>query len=317
MIQFDEHFFDEEEREGFVVSSMMKKAWAAQMEVLMQIDQICHRHDIQYFADWGTLLGAIRHKGFIPWDDDIDIAMKREDYLQFLKFSKELPEDYQVLNVGQNQEWDNMVYRVINGSAIDISPEHLKHFHGCPYLVGIDIDVLDYKSEKEEEDKMQLELVDIVLKAAQMQAQNQEGICTAEELEELLQKIEQMTCVTLDRSKSVSQQLRILADQLCMLYTREEAKELQFVTCRIFSRPYYYFPKERYDEMIYVPFENIEIPIPNGYKEMLEMMYGKEYMKPVRYLSHEYPFYQKQEKMLKEQLKASGYTWEDFLNIQY
>ena len=40
-------------------------------------------------------------------------------------------------------------------------------------------------------------------------------------------------------------------------------------------------------------------------------------MKPVQYLSHEYPFYQEQEKMLKEQLKASGYTWEDFLNIQY
>ena len=210
-----------------------------------------------------------------------------------------------------------MVYRVINADSIDISPEHLKEFHGCPYIVGLDIDVLDYRSTSEEEDKMQLELVDIVLKASQVETQHQAGLCTAEELEEFLQQIEQMTGVTLDRLKPMAQQLRILADQLCMLYTREEAKELQFVTCRIFSRPYFHFPKERYDEMIYVPFENIEIPVPNGYQEMLEMMYGKEYMKPVQYLSHEYPFYQEQEKMLKEQLKASGYTWEDFLNIQY
>ena len=104
MIQFDEHFFEEEEREGFVVSSMMKKAWAAQLEVLAEVDKICRKYDIQYFADWGTLIGAIRHKGFIPWDDDMDIAMKREGYLKFLKHTDELPKGYQILDVGQNQE---------------------------------------------------------------------------------------------------------------------------------------------------------------------------------------------------------------------
>ena len=55
---FQEEYFNEEEREGFLIESMMKRAWAAQIVVLREIDRICRRHGIQYFADWGTLLGG-------------------------------------------------------------------------------------------------------------------------------------------------------------------------------------------------------------------------------------------------------------------
>ena len=44
------------------------------------IETICRKHDITYFADWGTILGTVRHGGYVPWDDDMDICMKREDY---------------------------------------------------------------------------------------------------------------------------------------------------------------------------------------------------------------------------------------------
>ena len=85
MVYFPDNYFEKEIRNGFEVSSMMKRAWAGQIEVLSVIREICERHNILWFADYGTLLGAVRHKGFIPWDDDLDIEMLYRDYKRLME----------------------------------------------------------------------------------------------------------------------------------------------------------------------------------------------------------------------------------------
>ncbi len=80
---------EEEIRDGYKVTAEMKKLWSVQMDILEQIDKICKKHNITYYADGGTLLGAVRHKGFIPWDDDLDVQMYRDDLEKFCKVAKE------------------------------------------------------------------------------------------------------------------------------------------------------------------------------------------------------------------------------------
>lgn len=67
---------------------ILRKAQSIMLDMLIEFDALCTKHQLQYWLDSGTLLGAVRHQGFIPWDDDIDLAMPIEDYNKFLKIAK-------------------------------------------------------------------------------------------------------------------------------------------------------------------------------------------------------------------------------------
>lgn len=79
----DEAFLKPETRCDYFIDAKMKRIWMRELEILEQIVRICEKFDIKYFLMGGSLLGAMRHKGFIPWDDDIDLAMLRKDYERF------------------------------------------------------------------------------------------------------------------------------------------------------------------------------------------------------------------------------------------
>ena len=143
-MQFPDNYFDDEVRDGFLVPGIIKKSWAAQLEVLSDIDTLCRKHGIRWFADCGTLLGAVRHGGFVPWDDDLDICMLRDDYNKFIKIApSELPEWYSVINIHSSEEFTEMNTRVTNTMGIDYRREHTERYHEFPYPAGIDIFVLD------------------------------------------------------------------------------------------------------------------------------------------------------------------------------
>ena len=72
--------FEEEVRRGYTISVEMKKVWKVQMDLLKKLLDVCEKHHLKIWAEGGTLLGTVRDHGYIPWDDDIDMAMLRDDY---------------------------------------------------------------------------------------------------------------------------------------------------------------------------------------------------------------------------------------------
>lgn len=91
---------------------------ARELNILIYIDKICEENNIEYFLTFGTLIGAIRHKGFIPWDDDIDIVMKREEYEKFIKiFPRENDKKYKLLNIDENPNYYYPFLKVIDGNT--------------------------------------------------------------------------------------------------------------------------------------------------------------------------------------------------------
>lgn len=137
---------DETPIHSYMIEMSINEVKQIEQDVLFSVAQFCDKNQINYWLDCGTLLGAIRHKGFIPWDDDIDIGMFRDDYNRFISLFKE---DSQGLNI-QCIEFCKAYY---NAYAKVVSPNTVVFEDG--YQHGIGIDVFPYDNAPE--DRIELE----------------------------------------------------------------------------------------------------------------------------------------------------------------
>lgn len=302
-MKFDKSFFEAEVRDGFYVTSEMKQVWAAQLEVLNDVDKACRENGIQYFAEWGTLLGAVRHHGFIPWDDDMDICMKRPDYNRFLEIAEKImPSNYKIYNLKSHNNDGNMVSRIINTDQISYDAEKLKKYHGVPYVIGLDIFPLDYISDNKEDDELQSNVIVMISSIMNVIKSIQDNNVQLDE-ENLTQinmqisQVENICGVTINREDDIVQQLNILIDRMCGIYRENEAEYITIMLLWVGGKNYR-FPKKYYDKAIRIPFENTTIPVPYAYDSILKKKYG-DYMKLVHtWDSHDYPFFESQKKII-------------------
>ena len=154
-MEFQKEFFLDEVIDGFYVPGLMKRAWAAELQLLSFLDEFCEKKGISYFLDYGSLLGAVRHKGFIPWDDDMDISMYRKDFRVLeASIEEELPEEIAFYYVGKDRETASSM-AAIGMKEPGLDPEKQAFFQQFPFYAGLDIVILEDVLEEECEKKRQ------------------------------------------------------------------------------------------------------------------------------------------------------------------
>lgn len=113
--------------------SELRKLQLIQLELLVELDRVCRKNHIRYVMDGGTMIGAVRHHGFIPWDDDIDVAMLREDYEKLKTVLSDFDSKlcfFQDHTTDPNYRWGYGKLRRVGTSYVRLGQEHLKQKDG-------------------------------------------------------------------------------------------------------------------------------------------------------------------------------------------
>lgn len=287
MLIFPENYFEREERSEYLVGETIKRVWASQIEILHEINKICEKYNLRYFAFWGTLLGTIRHQGFIPWDDDLDIAMLGEDYESFLEIAnKELPAGYELVNAYTSNRHDSHFTRIVNKHSVDVWGKESKEYHGCPFIMGIDIFPLYYVPREAQSAEEQKQILRYIMQMDDIiEYKNNHPDMAVEEKKEYelaiaqgLVDIQKMTGYQFVADRPLNSQLLMIFDQICRLFNAEESDCVANFP-RYVDKGWHLLDKKYFEEFIQLPFEDIMITVPKEYDAILKKLYGN-YMVP-------------------------------------
>lgn len=298
VLDFPKEFFDGETRDGFYIEPLMKHAWAANLEVLHKVDILCQTLDIPYFVDWGTLLGTVRHKGYIPWDDDIDIGVLREDYNKLKYAIQNCQNELEFYDVYEEGDWGAHASKIVNSLTFLTNRQDVKRYHGFSFFSSIDVFVIDCVPRDKRLETEQYDVLKAISEVShlreEMKNYDPEGseYRYAKKNEKTLVKtISRMCHVEFSQENPSNQELFILKDEVLSMYS-EEQSDYYTVPHRLANGQDYYIPKEVFAGRLRMPFENIEVNVPSGYEFILQKNYGENYMTPINQGGgHGYPFY--------------------------
>lgn len=299
-IAFSVDFFRDEVRHGFYIPTAIKQAWAACLTVLSEIDRICEKYGITYYADWGTILGAVRHGGFVPWDDDLDICMRREDYVRFRQVAdRELPEEFVIHDYERKENHWLFLSRVVNNSHICFEEQHLDRYHNFPYLSAVDIFVQDYLYDDEERERERCnEVKRLIAVADGIVNGTLSDIAIEKELSEFQKKYNTVIDMESDTRQIGIELYRLAEAQMARVDEKDASRLGQIFPFVLKGRGG--LPKEYYNKIIRLPYENTTIPVPACYDAVLRSRYGNYLQIHKVWGGHQYPYFEKQKEQLQK-----------------
>ena len=132
-------FLEPETRCGHYVSAETKACWQVMLDLAENFVRVCEKHGLRYMLAGGSLLGAVRHGGFIPWDDDLDLAMPREDYDRFVGLAGEFSHPHFLQTALTDREYTITHAKLRNSETTALLPNHIEK--DLRFNEGIFIDV--------------------------------------------------------------------------------------------------------------------------------------------------------------------------------
>lgn len=286
-VDIPEGFLDEEVRCGYTISSKMKEVWAVQLDLFAEFDRVCRKYDIKYVASGGTLLGAVRHHGYIPWDDDMDLMMMRD---QYEKLCEVAPSEFRHPYFFQTEYTDPGMHRwfarLRNSETTALQrhelPYHLKYNQG----IFIDIFPMDHVVDDKRKFRTQYNIHQRYFKWYCWL--NSTGNSFRSENDPTYKKIGKKILNTLFgeavRRMSLTQIVYKKTEEVCCMYNHMDTIQVSLLSFQ-FNDLRHAVKRLDMNDIIEIPFEFLMIPVIANYDEHLRRKYG-DYLTLVK--SHGY-----------------------------
>lgn len=260
-------------RDAVEVSAELQELWAAELELLDKFQSVCKKHSLKYYAAGGTLLGAVRHKGFIPWDDDIDLMMPREDYDRLIELADcEFSEPYFFQTAFTDKEYFRSHAQIRNSNTTAaLKSEALR----VPFNQGVFIDIFPIDAIPDDEvlakkQRRRLHSVNRLLNnGARLPIVNSNFFAKLKRLA--------VSVISIFYSHK-KQYLRM--EKLCKMYNGQKTERVGVISFDPNDERMRY-PRSVFDSEVEVSFEGRSLPAPSGFHKILTALYG-DYMTPVK-----------------------------------
>ena len=265
---FPEQFFREETRCDFTVTTKQKEIWAVEIDLLCEFDRVCKKNNIRYYASMGTLLGAVRHKGFIPWDDDLDVCVLREDFEKLCNLSEEFSDPYFFQTALTDRKYFCGYARLRNSSTTGVILQNAS----VDYNNGIFIDIYVLDGFSTDDRKLKKQLLDLKLYSRSLYTYNMNPISGKG-----IQRLENRLIRTVARKFFTYEKLVLGYNRVLSKYN-QGAEYVSILTHKYKVAHRCKCEITALHKDVFLPFENVMIPVPANYDILLHRMYG-DYLK--------------------------------------